>query len=213
MMSCSRTIFVAASGAVSMTDSLKLRRQGGGALKEIFLAASHARLKACVARPSSTRGYFRVHLTRYNRCALENREMSFASEFKEFALKGNVMDLAVGVIIGGAFGKIVDSIVKDLIMPVVNFVLGGQVDFTNKYWVLTGQVPPGASLAEAQKVGTVFAWGNFATIVINFVLLALIIFWMIKAINRLKREAPPAPAPAPAEDIVLLREIRDALKK
>jgi large conductance mechanosensitive channel len=139
--------------------------------------------------------------------------MSFASEFKEFALKGNVMDLAVGVIIGAAFGKIVDSAVKDLLMPVVNFALGGQIDFANKYWVLAGQVPAGASLAEAQKVGTVFAWGNFATITINFIVLALVIFWMVKAMNRVKRETPPPPPTAPAEDIVLLREIRDALKK
>ncbi|MGE5339112.1 MAG: large conductance mechanosensitive channel protein MscL [Gemmatimonadota bacterium] len=141
--------------------------------------------------------------------------MGFASEFREFALKGNVMDLAVGVIIGAAFGKIVDSLVKDVIMPVVNFISGGQIDFSNKYWVLSGNVPGGATLAEAQKVGTVFAWGSFITVVINFVILALIIFWMVKAMNRMKREAPPpAPAPAaPPEDVVLLREIRDALKK
>ncbi len=142
--------------------------------------------------------------------------MSFASEFKEFALKGNVMDLAVGVIIGAAFGKIIDSAVKDLIMPVVNAILGGQIDFANKYAVLAGNVPSGASLAEAQKVGTVLAWGNFVTIAINFVILALVIFWMVRAMNKMKREAPPAApaAPAgPAEDVVLLREIRDALKK
>jgi large conductance mechanosensitive channel len=142
--------------------------------------------------------------------------MSMMKEFKEFALKGNVMDLAVGVIIGAAFGKIVDSMVKDLIMPVVNFVAGGQVDFSNKYFVLAGTVAPGAPLAEAQKAGTVLAWGNFATIAINFIILAFIIFWMVKSMNKLKREAPPAPAAPPApppEDVVLLREIRDALKK
>ena len=139
--------------------------------------------------------------------------MSFASEFREFAMKGNVVDLAVGVIIGGAFGKIVDSVVKDLIMPLVNFILGGQVDFSNKYLVLSGNVPAGATLVEAQKVGNVFAWGSFLTILINFIILAFVIFIMIKQINRLKR-AEPAPAPAaPPEDVVLLREIRDALNR
>ncbi|MCK6432738.1 MAG: large conductance mechanosensitive channel protein MscL [Burkholderiaceae bacterium] len=142
--------------------------------------------------------------------------MSFASEFKEFAMKGSVVDLAVGVIIGGAFGKIVDSAVKDLIMPVVNLILGGSIDFTNKYVVLSGSVPAGASLADAQKVGNVFAWGSFATIALNFIILAFVIFIMIKQINRLKREqpaAPPAPPAPPPEDVLLLREIRDALAK
>ncbi len=139
--------------------------------------------------------------------------MGFASEFKEFAMKGNVVDLAVGVIIGGAFGKIVDSAVKDLIMPVINLILGGQADFSNKYLVLAGNVPAGATLAEAQKLGNVFAWGSFITIVFNFAILAMVIFMMIKQINRLKREAPAAPPTPPAEDVVLLREIRDALKQ
>ena len=139
--------------------------------------------------------------------------MSFTSEFREFAMKGNVVDLAVGVIIGAAFGKIVDSVVKDLVMPLVSLATGGGVDFSNKYFVLSGSVPAGASLAEAQKVGTVFAWGNFVTVSINFVILALIIFLMVKQINRLKREAPVAPPPALPEDIALLREIRDALKR
>ena len=141
--------------------------------------------------------------------------MSFASEFKEFALKGNVVDLAVGVIIGAAFGKIVDSIVKDLIMPLVNLATGGQIDFSNKYLVLSGNVPAGAALAEAQKVGNVFAYGNFITVAINFVILALVIFLMIQQINRLKRNepapAPAAPPPTP-EDVLLLRDIRDALR-
>ena len=136
--------------------------------------------------------------------------MSFASEFKEFALRGSVVDLAVGVIIGGAFGKIVDSVVKDLIMPIVNLATGGQIDFANKYLVLSGNVPAGASLVEAQKVGNVFAYGNFITISINFAILAFVIFLMIKQINRLKRAEPAAPA-APPEDVLLLREIRDAL--
>ena len=145
--------------------------------------------------------------------------MSFASEFKEFAMKGNVVDLAVGVIIGAAFGKIVDSVVGDLIMPLVNFVAGGQVDFSNKYVVLSGSVPPGAALVEAKKAGTVFAYGNFLTVGINFLILAMIIFIMVKQINRLKAAslpaaaAPPAEPPLPPEDVLLLREIRDALKK
>ena len=141
--------------------------------------------------------------------------MSFASEFKEFALKGNVVDLAVGVIIGAAFGKIVDSMVKDLIMPLVNLATGGQIDFSNKYLVLSGTVPAGAALAEAQKVGNVFAYGNFITVAINFVILALVIFLMIQQINRLKRSEPaPAPAvpPPTPEDVLLLRDIRDALR-
>ena len=142
--------------------------------------------------------------------------MGFSSEFKEFALKGNVVDLAVGVIIGGAVGKIVDSMVKDLIMPIANLVTGGQIDYANKYLVLSGTVPAGASLVEAQKVGNVFAYGNFITIAINFTILAFVIFLMIKQINRLKRTepapAPAAPPPTP-EDVVLLREIRDALTK
>ncbi|WP_140633232.1 large conductance mechanosensitive channel protein MscL [Methylibium rhizosphaerae] len=139
--------------------------------------------------------------------------MGFMTEFKEFAVKGNVIDLAVGVIIGGAFGKIVDSVVNDLIMPLVGRVTGG-LDFSNYYLPLAGQ-PAGLPLAEAKKAGAVFAYGSFLTTLVYFVILALIIFIMVKQINRLKREAPPpAPAPAaPPEDIVLLREIRDALKK
>ena len=139
--------------------------------------------------------------------------MSFASEFKEFALKGNVMDLAVGVIIGGAFGKIVDSIVGDLIMPIVGKIFGG-LDFNNYFIALSGQTA--TTLVEAKKAGAVFAYGSFLTVAINFIILAFIIFIMVKQVNRLKREAPPAPpAPPPPtpEDVVLLREIRDALKK
>jgi large conductance mechanosensitive channel len=142
--------------------------------------------------------------------------MSFMKEFREFAVKGNVVDLAVGVIIGGAFGKIIDSIVKDVVMPLVNALLGGAVDFSNKYLVLSGSVPAGSSLDAAQKAGVVLAWGNFVTVVINFVLLALVIFWMVKAVNRVRAsveaEKPAVPA-APPEDVVLLREIRDALKQ
>ena len=136
--------------------------------------------------------------------------MSFASEFKEFAVKGNVMDLAVGVIIGGAFGKIVDSLVGDLIMPIIGKIFGG-LDFNNYFIALSGQTAN--TLVEAKKAGAVFAYGSFITVAINFVILAFIIFLMVKQMNRLKREAPPAaPAPTP-EDVVLLREIRDSLKK
>jgi len=142
--------------------------------------------------------------------------MGMLKEFRDFAVKGNVIDLAVGIIIGAAFGKIVDSLVKDVVMPVVNAVLGGSVDFSNKYWVLSGNVPEGATLEIAQKSGVVFAWGNFITVVLNFVLLAFVIFWMVRAVNRIRsqldNEAAPTPA-APPEDVALLREIRDELKK
>ena len=140
--------------------------------------------------------------------------MSFASEFKQFALKGNVMDLAVGVIIGAAFGKIVDSVVNDLVMPVVGRVLGN-VDFSNLFIALR-EIPPGVpqTLEAVKKAGVpVLAWGNFVTIALNFAILAFIIFLMVKQINRLKREEPPAAAPATPEDIQLLREIRDSLRK
>ena len=136
--------------------------------------------------------------------------MSFASEFKQFAMKGNVVDLAVGVIIGGAFGKIVDSIVGDLIMPIVGKVLGG-LDFSNYFIALAGQTA--TNLADAKKAGAVFAYGSFITVAINFIILAFIIFIMVKQINKLKAEAPPPPPAAPPEDITLLREIRDALAK
>jgi large conductance mechanosensitive channel len=142
--------------------------------------------------------------------------MSIGSEFKEFAMKGNVVDLAVGVIIGAAFGKIVDSLVKDLIMPIIGRVIGG-LDFSS-YFILLANPPAdykGAMTYDAlTKAGVpLFAYGNFITVAINFVILAFVIFMMVKQINRLKKEAPP-PAPAPtAEDVLLLREIRDALKK
>ncbi len=141
--------------------------------------------------------------------------MSMMKEFKEFAMKGNVMDLAVGVIIGGAFGKIVDSVVKDLIMPLVSALMGGQLDFSGLFIVL-GNVPPGTAMTlDALKKAQVpvFAYGNFITILVNFIILAFIIFMMIKQMNRLRKAEPPAPPPAEPEDIVLLREIRDSLKK
>jgi len=141
--------------------------------------------------------------------------MAMLTEFKEFAVKGNVIDLAVGVIIGAAFGKIVESVVGDLIMPVVGAIFG-KLDFSNLFLVL-GQVPSGTpmTLDALKKAGVpVFAYGNFITVAVNFVLLAFIIFLMVKQFNRIKRESPaPAPATAPPEDIVLLREIRDSLRR
>ena len=137
--------------------------------------------------------------------------MSFSSEFKQFAMKGNVVDLAVGVIIGAAFGKIVDSFVADIVMPVVGRIFGG-LDFANYYVPLAGQAY-GLPLAEAKKLGAVLAYGNFITVAINFVILAFIIFLIVRQVNRMKHDAPPAAAPATPEDVVLLREIRDTLRK
>lgn len=143
--------------------------------------------------------------------------MGIAKEFREFAVKGNVIDLAVGVIIGGAFGKIVDSLVNDVIMPIVGLVFG-RLDFSNLFLVL-GSVPPGtpATLDALRKAGVpVLAYGSFITVAVNFLILAFIIFMMVKQINRLKREAPPAPPAAPVpppEDVLLLREIRDSLRR
>lgn len=137
--------------------------------------------------------------------------MSFTSEFKQFAIRGNVVDLAVGVIIGAAFAKIVDSVVADLIMPIIGRIAGG-LDFSSYYLPLTGQ-PFGLPLAEAKKMGAVLAYGNFLTVALNFVILALIIFVMVKQINRLKRDEPPAEPPSPPEEVQLLREIRDSLRK
>jgi len=137
--------------------------------------------------------------------------MGMMQEFKAFAIKGNVIDLAVAVIIGGAFGKIVDSLVKDIIMPIVGKIFGG-LDFANYYFPLNNQ-DPSLTLTEAQKLGAVFAYGNFITILINFLILAFIIFQMVRLLGILKKNEPAAEAPATPEDIVLLREIRDSLKK
>ena len=140
--------------------------------------------------------------------------MGMIQEFKEFAIKGNVIDLAVGVIIGAAFSKIVDSVVGDLIMPLLGAVIG-KLDFSNLFLVL-GSVPPGipTTLDSLKKAGVpVFAYGNFITVAVNFAILAFIIFLMVKQINRLKRREVVAPTTAPAEDIVLLREIRDSLQR
>lgn len=137
-------------------------------------------------------------------------------EFKEFAVKGNAIDLAIGVIIGGAFGKIVTSVIDDLIMPVVGALIG-KPDFSSLYVVLKGNVPDGTKLEEARKIAdtSIFAYGNFITVAINFILLALVVFWMVKGINRMKKqeaEAPAAPA-EPSSTDKLLMEIRDQLKK
>src|SRR5471032_1149609 len=137
-------------------------------------------------------------------------QMAMMQEFKQFAMKGNVVDLAVGVIIGGAFGKIVDSLVQDIIMPPISKLFGG-LDFANYYLPLNGQ-NPALSLVEAKKLGAVFAYGNFATILLNFIILAFVIFQMVRIMNK-ARKVEPAPAAATPEDIVLLREIRDSLKK
>jgi large conductance mechanosensitive channel len=141
--------------------------------------------------------------------------MSIMSEFREFAVKGSVVDLAVGVIIGAAFGKIVDSLVKDLIMPVVSRIFGG-LDFSN-WFVMLGPPPPGYSgpmtYEALTKAGVpLFAYGNFITVALNFIILAFVIFLMVKQINRLRSATPPPPPPPP-ENVQLLREIRGALKK
>ena len=139
--------------------------------------------------------------------------MSFMSEFREFAVKGSVVDLAVGVIIGAAFGKIVDSLVKDVIMPIVGRIFGG-LDFSN-WFIMLGAPPPGYSgpmtYEALTKAGVpLLAYGNFITVALNFIILAFIIFLMVKQINRLRDATPPPPPP---ENVLLLREIRDALKK
>lgn len=140
--------------------------------------------------------------------------MSLLKDFKEFAVKGNVIDLAVAVIIGGAFGKIVEALVGDLIMPIVGAVIG-KLDFSNLFIVL-GPIPAGVprTLEALKKAGVpVFAYGHFITVTVNFFILALVIFAMVRIISKLKRAQPPAPPAAPSEEVLLLREIRDSLKK
>jgi large conductance mechanosensitive channel len=138
--------------------------------------------------------------------------MGMIQEFKEFSMKGNMVDLAVGVIIGAAFAKIVDSLVQDIIMPPIGKLIGG-LDFANYYVPLNGQAA-NLSLVEAKKIGAVLAYGNFLTILLNFVILAFIIFQMVRILQKARRAEPAPAVPAPtAEDILLLREIRDALKK
>ena len=141
--------------------------------------------------------------------------MSLMRDFREFAVKGNVIDLAVAVIIGAAFSKIVDSLVKDIIMPIIGALFGG-FDFSN-YFIMLKSPPAGYSgpmtYEALTKAGVpLFAYGNFITVAINFLILAFIIFLMVKQINRLKRETPAAP-PAPPEEVTLLREIRDAVRR
>ncbi len=136
------------------------------------------------------------------------------NEFRAFAVRGNVVDLAVGVIIGGAFGKIVDSLVNDIVMPLISSLLGGRIDFTNLFIVL-GTVPENVprTFDALKKAGIpIFAYGNFITISINFIMLAFVIFQMVKIINKI-RDEEPKPTPPTPEDIMLLREIRDSLKK
>lgn len=142
--------------------------------------------------------------------------MSFSSEFKAFALRGNVVDLAVAVIIGAAFSRIVDSMVKDLIMPVMGRLVGG-LDFSN-YFIMLAEPPPGytggMNYAQLTQAGVpLFAYGNFVTVALNFLILAFVIFLMIQQINRLKTQSPPPPPAATPEDVLLLREIRDLLKR
>lgn len=139
--------------------------------------------------------------------------MGFIKEFKEFAIKGNVIDLAVGVIIGGAFGKIINSVIGDLVMPVIASIIGTR-DFSNAYLDLKGVIPDGTPLAKARELGPVLAYGNFLTELINFLLLALVIFMMVKGINKLKRREPPPATTAQelSSTDKLLVEIRDALK-
>ncbi len=139
--------------------------------------------------------------------------MSMVSEFKEFALKGNVMDLAVGVIIGGAFATITTSLVEDIMMPIVAMIFGGELNFTNMFIVL-GDIPEGVArnYASLKAAGIpVLAYGNFITVMINFIILAFIIFMMVKFVNSLRRKAEVAPAAAPSEEIMILREISEKL--
>ncbi len=133
-------------------------------------------------------------------------------EFREFALRGNMLDLAIGIVIGAAFTGLVNSVVSDLIMPIIGVVTGG-IDFTNLYWQLAGA--PAPTLAAAREAGATIAYGNFITLVINFIIVAFVLLMIVKAVNRMRRkqEATPAAAPPPPQDVVLLQEIRDLLKK
>ncbi len=155
-----------------------------------------------------------------------NKARGFLHEFQEFAVKGNMIDLAVGVIIGAAFGKIIDSLVSDIIMPFISFILGGEVDFTSKYLVLRKPqdfAGPETYEALTESGAVLLSWGNFLTVLINFILLAFVVFCLVKAVNSARRrleharkheeaEAEPEPEPEPA-DVVLLREIRDLLNR
>ena len=133
-------------------------------------------------------------------------------EFKKFAMRGNVIDLAVGVIIGAAFGAIVTSLVSDIIMPIIGAITGG-LDFSNYYAALSSKVQSGLSYADAKKQGAVLGWGQFLTVALNFLIIAWVLFMAIKGINKLKKEEPAAPPPGPTPEVKLLTEIRDILKK
>jgi large conductance mechanosensitive channel len=133
-------------------------------------------------------------------------------EFKKFAMRGNVVDLAVGVIIGVAFGAIINSLVGDIVMPIIGAATGG-LDFSNYYTALSSTVAAGASYADAKKQGAVLGWGQFLTVALNFVIIAWVLFLAIKGINKLKTAEPPAPPPEPTPEVKLLTEIRDLLKK
>ena len=141
--------------------------------------------------------------------------MSIVQEFREFAIKGNMMDLAIGVIIGGAFGKIIDSLVKDVLMPLISVITGGDVDFS-QWFVVLGDNPNNLqTLEELQKAGVnVLQYGSFLTVFINFLILAWVVFLLVKFMNRLRKQEVPAEEPAATpEDVALLREIRDELKR
>ena len=133
-------------------------------------------------------------------------------EFKKFAMRGNVVDLAIGVVIGVAFGAIVASLVNDIIMPIIGAVTGG-LDFSNYYTALSAKVQPSLSYADAKKQGAVLGWGQFLTIALNFLIVAWVLFMVVKGINRLKKEEPAPAAPGPTPEVKLLTEIRDALKR
>jgi large conductance mechanosensitive channel len=133
-------------------------------------------------------------------------------EFKKFAMRGNVVDLAVGVIIGAAFGAIVNSLVGDIVMPIIGAITGG-LDFSNYYTALSSKVAAGASYADAKKQGAVLGWGQFFTVALNFLIIAWVLFLAIKGINKLNAEEPAATPPEPTPEVKLLTEIRDLLKK
>lgn len=139
--------------------------------------------------------------------------MSILQEFREFAIKGNMMDLAIGVIIGGAFQKIIDSLVKDILMPLINMIIGGQFDFTNKFIVLGSNPNNLSTLADLQKAGiNVLTYGNFLTILLNFLILMWVVFMLVKLLNRIRKPEPVVEVVTP-EDTALLREIRDELRR
>jgi large conductance mechanosensitive channel len=147
----------------------------------------------------------------YDSLSRKDLEGVMLDEFKKFAMRGNVIDLAIAVIIGAAFGAIVTSLVNDIVMPIIGAVTGG-LDFSNYYAALSSKVQPGLSYADAKKQGAVLGWGRFLTLSLNFLLIAWVLFMAIKAINKLKKDEPAAPSPEPTPEVKLLTEIRDLLK-